>query len=119
MKIPQSDYLKAISAYNKIITQKTPPPLANISFNQVMHQSALNISNNDNNVIASLLTQTIDKTRDKLRKSEDISNKALYKEAGLTDTVVALSEAEIALQSMITIRDKMISAYQEIMKMQI
>jgi flagellar hook-basal body complex protein FliE len=84
-----------------------------------MHQSALNISNNDNNVIASLLTQTIDKTRDKLRKSEDISNKALYKEAGLTDTVVALSEAEIALQSMITIRDKMISAYQEIMKMQI
>jgi flagellar hook-basal body complex protein FliE len=119
MKVAQSDYLKAISAYNKIVSNNKTAPTASVNFNQVMHQAALNIGNNDNNVIASLLTQTIDKTRDKLRKSEDISNKALYKEASLTDTVVAISEAEIAVQSLITIRDKMISAYQDIMKMQI
>jgi flagellar hook-basal body complex protein FliE len=39
--------------------------------------------------------------------------------ANVVDMVTALSETEIAIQSMVTIRDRVISAYEEIMRMPI
>ncbi|WEK05559.1 MAG: flagellar hook-basal body complex protein FliE [Candidatus Devosia phytovorans] len=39
--------------------------------------------------------------------------------ANVVDMVTALSETEIAIQSMVTVRDRVISAYEEIMRMPI
>jgi flagellar hook-basal body complex protein FliE len=52
-------------------------------------------------------------------KSEAVSTKALIGKADLTDVVTAVSEAETALNAVVAVRDRVISAYQEIIKMPI
>jgi flagellar hook-basal body complex protein FliE len=42
---------------------------------------------------------------------------ALTGKGNLTDVVMAVSKAEMALQATVAVRDKVISAYQDIMKM--
>lgn len=44
---------------------------------------------------------------------------AITGEANLTDVVTALSRAELALQTATTVRDRVVQAYQDIMKMPI
>lgn len=56
---------------------------------------------------------------DTLRKSEDMSAKAVTGEADITDVVQAVTSAELTLQTVVAVRDRMISAYQEIMRMPI
>lgn len=63
-----------------------------------------------------------DKTRESigvLEKSEEQSAKAVTGEADLTDVVEAVTNAELTLNTTVAIRDRMISAYQEIMRMPI
>lgn len=52
-------------------------------------------------------------------KSEAIATKALSGKADLTDVVTAVSDAETALNTVVAIRDRVISAYQDIIKMPI
>lgn len=52
-------------------------------------------------------------------KSELVSTKALSGKADLTDVVTAVSEAETALNAVVNVRDRVINAYQEIIKMPI
>ncbi len=52
-------------------------------------------------------------------KSEHLSVKALSGKADLTDVVTAVSDAETALDTVTAIRDRVISAYQDIIKMPI
>ena len=52
-------------------------------------------------------------------KSESIAMGALSGKADLTDVVTAVSEAETALNTVVAIRDRVINAYQEIIKMPI
>jgi len=54
---------------------------------------------------------------DTLRKSEEMSAKAITGEADITDVVQAVGAAEITLQTVVSVRDRMITAYQEIMRM--
>ena len=56
---------------------------------------------------------------DTLRKSEEMSAKAVTGDADITDVVQAVTSAEITLQTVVAVRDRMISAYQEIMRMPI
>lgn len=52
-------------------------------------------------------------------KSEAIATKAISGKADLTDVVTAVAEAENALNTVVAIRDRVITAYQEIIKMPI
>lgn len=52
-------------------------------------------------------------------KSEALATKALSGKADLTDVVTAVSDAETALNTVVAIRDRVISAYQDIIKMPI
>ena len=52
-------------------------------------------------------------------KSEHLATKALSGKADLTDVVTAVSDAETALDTVTAIRDRVISAYQDIIKMPI
>jgi len=50
-------------------------------------------------------------------KGENMSMQALAGKADLTDVVTAVTEAELTLQTIIAVRDKVIQAYQEIIRM--
>lgn len=52
-------------------------------------------------------------------KSEAVSAKALAGKADITDVVTAVSNAEMALNTVVVVRDRVISAYQDIIKMPI
>ncbi len=52
-------------------------------------------------------------------KSEAMAAKALSGKADLTDVVTAVSDAETSLGTVTAIRDRVISAYQDIIKMPI
>ena len=50
-------------------------------------------------------------------KSEEMSGKGLAGKAGLADVISAVSSAENALDTVVAVRDKVISAYQDIIRM--
>lgn len=52
-------------------------------------------------------------------KSEALATKAITGKADLTDVVTAVANAENALNTVVAIRDRVINAYQEIIKMPI
>tara|TARA_Y100001001_G_C8003049_1_gene306990 strand:- start:882 stop:1214 length:333 start_codon:yes stop_codon:yes gene_type:complete len=53
------------------------------------------------------------------RKSEAMSAKAITGEAELTDVVDAVTRAEVALNTVLSVRDRMVSAFQEVLRTQI
>ena len=62
------------------------------------------------------------KTRDAietLKEGEAMSARAVTGEADLNAVVQAVTDAELTLQTVVAVRDRMISAYQEIMRMPI
>ena len=52
-------------------------------------------------------------------KAEALSAKAITGHAEMTDVVTAVANAELTLQTVVAVRDKVVSAYQEIMRMPI
>ncbi len=52
-------------------------------------------------------------------ESEAVSIKSITGDAALTDIVTAVSNAEITLQTVVAVRDKVLQAYQEIIRMPI
>jgi flagellar hook-basal body complex protein FliE len=53
------------------------------------------------------------------RKSEQLSAAAVAGKADTTDVVTAVTNAEITLQTVLAVRDRVIQAYQDIMRMPI
>ncbi len=54
-----------------------------------------------------------------LRNSETMSAKAVTGDAALPDVVQAVNAAELTLSTVVAVRDRMINAYQELMRTQI
>lgn len=54
-----------------------------------------------------------------MRGGEKVSASAVMGTANLTDVVEAVTAAELTLQTVVAVRDRMLSAYQEIMRMPI
>lgn len=53
------------------------------------------------------------------KTAEAMTAKAVVGEADLVEVVTAVNSAEMALQTVVTVRDRVISAYQEILRMPI
>ena len=51
------------------------------------------------------------------KESERLTAAAVAGEADLTDVVTAVSNAEMTLQTVVTVRDRVLAAYQEILRM--
>lgn len=56
---------------------------------------------------------------DTLRQSEQKSAQAVAGQVDIRDVVMAVNNAEVTLQTAVAVRDKVIAAYQEIMRMPI
>ncbi|MCI5060268.1 MAG: flagellar hook-basal body complex protein FliE [Alphaproteobacteria bacterium] len=64
-----------------------------------------------------ILKSTAMRTLDTLRGGEVASAKAVSGEASLPEVVQAITAAEVTLQTVVAVRDRLVGAYQEIMRM--
>jgi len=66
------------------------------------------------------LSSAIDRVSDQQLAADDkLAQLASGQDVDLHGTMIALEEADITLRTMVTVRDKVVSAYQEIMNMAI
>ena len=68
---------------------------------------------------ADILAQQVQGVVDTGRASDQMALDMVNGKANVVDMVTKLSETEMAIDSMVTIRDRVISAYEEIMRMPI
>ena len=68
---------------------------------------------------ADMLGEMASAAKDEGVKAEKLGAAALLGKADYAEVVTAVANADVALQTVVTVRDKIISAYQDIMKMPI
>lgn len=68
---------------------------------------------------ASVLKQAIDHVHEVGRKSDTEVRNTANGKSNMVDVVTAVSETEVAIDAVVAVRDKVIAAYDEIMKMPI
>jgi flagellar hook-basal body complex protein FliE len=68
---------------------------------------------------ASVLKEAIGSVNDLARKSDAQSRAAANGKANIVDVVTAVSETEVAIDAVVAVRDRVIAAYEDIMKMPI
>lgn len=68
---------------------------------------------------AQLLAQTVQGVVDSGRNSDALTMEMVNGRANVVDVVTAISQTELAVESLVTVRDRVISAYEEIMRMPI
>jgi flagellar hook-basal body complex protein FliE len=100
----------ATAAYNnasRLITQAASPGT------DLLAQHALQPD------FAKMLSQQVQGVVDAGKTSDAMAMNMVNGKADVVDMVTALSQTEIAIESMVTVRDRVISAYEEIMRMPI
>jgi flagellar hook-basal body complex protein FliE len=98
----------AISAYNNAAKSASmAPPLGDDN------------ANSGGSSFLNLVKESLSSAIDVSHKSEEISAKALVGQATPNDVVMAINNAQASLQEAKAVRDGMISAYQDILKMPI
>ncbi|MDX2145865.1 MAG: flagellar hook-basal body complex protein FliE [Rhodospirillaceae bacterium] len=73
----------------------------------------------DEESFASLVTDSLKSAVQSGRRAEELSLKEISGEADLKDVVTAVANAEHTLETVVAVRDKVLSAYQEILRMPI
>ena len=68
---------------------------------------------------ASLLREGARNAIDSGKKSEEMAKQAIAGKADVRDVVAAVNNAELTLQTVVAVRDKVINAYSDILKMPI
>lgn len=68
---------------------------------------------------SSLVSESLRKAAASGYNSEAVATRALAGKADVTDVVTAVSNAELSLNTVVAMRDRVISAYQDIIKMPI
>lgn len=67
----------------------------------------------------SLVEQALQETKDKLDKAENSTVKSAKGEISLEELAISVANAEVSLKALISIRDKLVSALQDILRMPI
>ncbi len=68
---------------------------------------------------AEMIKQVAESAVEAGKAGERLTAAAIQDKAELTDVVVAIANAEVTLQTVVAVRDRIISAYQEILRMPI
>lgn len=68
---------------------------------------------------ASFVRDAADASIDAMHKGEEVSMAGIAGKADLTDVVNAVNDAEMTLQTVSALRDKLVEAYREIIRMPI
>ena len=106
----------------------TPFNIAATAYNNAAKLTSVGGGNDPMQVIApaqegpdfgKLLADNLQAVIDSGKTSETKSMDMLNGKADVVDVVTAISQTEMAVESMVAVRDKVISAYEEIMRMPI
>jgi flagellar hook-basal body complex protein FliE len=73
----------------------------------------------DGNEFAAMLQTGLKTAVDAGKKSEEMSKAGISGKADVRDVVAAVTNAEMTLQTVVAVRDKVVSAYNEILRMPI
>ena len=68
---------------------------------------------------ADLLAQGLEEAVGAQKKSEQLSSDAVIGKADINEVILAVQNADVVLNTVVAIRDKVISAYQDILRMAI
>jgi flagellar hook-basal body complex protein FliE len=68
---------------------------------------------------ADFMRGKLDQSIETMKSGETMSARAVTDDADLTDVVQAVTSAELTLQTVVAIRDRLVSAYQDLMRMPI
>ncbi|MEM6812195.1 MAG: flagellar hook-basal body complex protein FliE [Pseudomonadota bacterium] len=79
--------------------------------------AALSKANTENNSFGDVLKTMAQETIGTMRAGEAASAKAISGDASLPEVVQAITASEVTLQTVVAVRDRLIGAYQEIMRM--
>ncbi|MGE0108717.1 MAG: flagellar hook-basal body complex protein FliE [Bdellovibrionales bacterium] len=77
---------------------------------------AVNGTSSGGGSFSDMVSDFLGDTVDSVRHSEEMSAKGAMGKADLQDVILAVSDAEVMIQTVTAIRDKMISAYQEVIR---
>lgn len=86
---------------------------------KITDMPGMEADNPDKVSFGALVKSGVQNAIDAQKTSEAVSADAVIGKADLTDVISALNEAESTLQMVVAVRDRLISAYQEIMRMPI
>lgn len=76
-------------------------------------------TNKGGGAFGDLVEKAATESIDTMRAGEKASAEAVTGKANLTDVVDSITDAELTLQTVIAVRDKMLESYQEILRMPI
>jgi flagellar hook-basal body complex protein FliE len=68
---------------------------------------------------SAMVTEAVETTQAKLRNAEALSAQGAAGQAELVDVVTAMAAAELQLETVVSVRDQVIRAYNEIIRMPI
>jgi len=77
------------------------------------------VSGGDGARFSDLIRQAASDSIETMQGGEKMSAQAVIGKANLTDVVEAVTNAELTLQTVVAVRDRMLTAYQEVMRMPI
>jgi flagellar hook-basal body complex protein FliE len=105
--------LDAAAAYGRVfkIGDTLPPPEAGAAPSPV----AVAPSGGFGSMIEAMVTETATT----MRAAETASARQVAGKGDLVDVATAIGSAEVALETMVAVRDRVVAAYSEIMRMQI
>ena len=93
---------------------------ANIYSNSAKNAGAQSVARPDSGAsFSDILRESAESAIDTMHEGERMSARAVIGDADLTDVVQAVTAAEGTLETITAVRDRMISAYQEILRMPI
>jgi flagellar hook-basal body complex protein FliE len=84
--------------------------------------AGVNSAGGDENALAAIggtFSNKVSEATNALKNAEIVTAKSLVKQADLTDVVSAITKAEVTLRTVVELRDKLVSAHQEILRMPI
>jgi flagellar hook-basal body complex protein FliE len=93
-----------------------PPVQAAAAYRATQAQTAAGAEGGD---FGATLQRAMEQAVDIGRSADAASTQALLGQGSVTDVVLAVSRAELALQTATTLRDKVVAAYQDVMRMPI
>lgn len=101
------------------ISKMIDPSLAASAYGNAQGLSKKAGAGNEGVSFSDFLQQKASEALETVKSGETTSARAVTGEADLTDVVQAVTAAELTLQTVVAVRDRLISAYQDIMRMPI
>ena len=86
------------------------------ALNQLLKSTDADTDENTGPSFGDVLKQSMQSAINAQQKSEEVSAAALAGKADVTDLLQAVTDAEIALKTVLAVRDKVVQAYEQVMR---